>query len=294
MKKKFFSLIFIPHNRGKSKTIIFSEKNVKVLAGVAAFLFVGFSFLLFDYFSMNGTRQKYRELSEENAVQKGTIVRLKVSLNNLKAKVENMESYAKKINTMAGLKSSEVLREVGVGGGSNDQEMTFSGNSQDLSQAENVAQKAEGIERNLNTMVRYFEDKSAIWATTPSIWPTTGWMTSPFGEREDPFTGKRVFHYGIDVVSGYGNPIVATADGKVIELKNEKIGGNTIIIDHGGGYTTVYCHLSKFNVRVGQIVKRHDVIGFVGSTGKSIGPHVHYEVHFNGVPKNPWNYILED
>jgi len=91
---------------------------------------------------------------------------------------------------------------------------------------------------------------------------------------------------------------VATADGTVLQLKREredKIGGNTISLVHGmSGYTTVYCHLSRFNVREGQKVKRGDIIGFVGSTGKALGPHVHYEVHFHGKPLNPWNSILEE
>jgi len=133
-------------------------------------------------------------------------------------------------------------------------------------------------------------------ATYPSIWPTTGLETSAFGERIDPFTGKRAFHYGIDVASGYGNPVVATADGYVMQLKRlDKIDGNMIILNHGmSGYTTLYCHLSRFNIKVGQRVKRGDVIGYVGNTGKALGPHVHYEVHFNGKPLNPWNFILEE
>jgi murein DD-endopeptidase MepM/ murein hydrolase activator NlpD len=298
MTKKFFSLIVVPHHKGKSKTFTLSEKKVKVFGWVIAFLFIAFFALLFDYFSMSGTRQKYKDLYDENTVQKGTITRLKASLNKLKTSVDNIENYASKINTMAGLKSPEVLREIGVGGGgrSSDQEMNFSSYSQDLNltQLENVTQKAEGLERNLNTMVRFFENKSLEFATTPSIWPTTGWTSSGFGERTDPFTGKRAFHYGIDIVSGYGNPIVATADGIVADVKSENIGGKTIIINHQNGYTTVYCHLSKFNVKPGQKVKRHDVIGFIGSTGKSMGPHVHYEVRLNGRAINPLRFILEE
>jgi murein DD-endopeptidase MepM/ murein hydrolase activator NlpD len=302
MTKRFFSLIIVPHHRGKSKTITISQKKVKILLGIFAFLFLCLSALVVDYSLMSGTRQKYKKLRAENEVQKETVVQLKASMDKLKAAVENYESYASRINLMFGIKSPEVLREVGVGGGerANSQEPDLSSDSQQVTllQAENISLKAEGIERSLSTLVRFLEDKKTELASTPSIYPTTGWTTSPFGERTDPFTGKRAFHYGIDIASGYGNPVVATADGTILELKREredKIGGNSITIVHGmSGYTTIYCHLSRFNVKVGQKIKRGDVIGFVGNTGKALGPHVHYEVHFNGKPRDPRIYILEE
>ena len=119
-------------------------------------------------------------------------------------------------------------------------------------------------------------------------------MASAFGWRDDPFTGKRTFHYGIDIATQTGNPIAATADGIVVTTKREKIGGRTIILSHRFGYQTVYCHLSKFLVKPGQRVKRGDVIGLVGRTGKALGPHVHYEVRVNNKEVNPFYYILEE
>ncbi len=298
MAKKFFSLIIVPHSRGKFKTFTLTERKVKVLAGVVTFLFIALTIFLIDYFSMNVTRQKYRELYEENTLQKETITKYKVSLNKLKTTIQDFENYAKKINIMAGLKSPEVLKEVGVGGGDRNfgQEMSSSNYLQDtgLIHAERISKKAEGIDKNLNTLVRFFEKQSAKLASTPTIWPTTGWLTSAFGPRVDPFTGKKTFHYGIDIASSYGNPIKATANGFVSHIKKEKIGGNTVIISHGGGYTTVYCHLSKFKVKLGQKVKRGDVVGLVGQTGKALGPHVHYEVRVNGKAVNPYYYILEE
>ena len=199
---------------------------------------------------------------------------------------------------MAGLKSPEVLKEIGVGGGDRNfsQEMSSSNYLQDtgLIHAERISKKADGIDKNLNTLVRFFEKQSAKLASTPTIWPTIGWLTSAFGPRVDPFTGKKAFHYGIDIATSYGNPINATANGFVSHIKKEKIGGNTVIISHGGGYTTVYCHLSKFKVKLAQKVKRGDVVGLVGQTGKALGPHVHYEVRVNGKAVNPYYYILEE
>jgi murein DD-endopeptidase MepM/ murein hydrolase activator NlpD len=298
MAKKFFSLIIVPHNRGKFKTITLSEKKVKVLILVFTLVFAALTAFLIDYFSMNVTRQKYRELFDENSRQKQAIAKYKISLNKLQADIDDFESYARKINVMAGLKSPEALKEVGVGGGDRgiDQDVGSPNYLQDvgLNRAERISRKADGIDSNLNTLVKFFEEQKTKLASTPTIWPTTGWLTSAYGMRIDPFTGKKAFHYGLDIASSFGNPIVATADGFVAAVKREKIGGNTVILSHGGGFTTVYCHLSKFAVKVGQRVKRWDVIGYIGQTGKALGPHVHYEVRRNGKPVNPYKYVLEE
>ncbi len=297
MAKKLFSVILVPHHRGKSKTISLTEKKVKLLVGIGSFaIFLLFIFLI-DYITMNVVRQKYRALQDEYNLQKQNITTYKLSINKLEQRIQDFENYAKKINVMAGLKSPEVLREVGVGGGGRgDYQSSVPIPPQDtgLMKARDASRKAAGVDRNLNTLVRFFEDKTIQLATTPSIWPTNGWTTSGFGPRTDPFTGKDGFHYGLDIATNPGNPVYATADGQVISVKFEKIGGNTVILNHGGGVTTVYCHLSKFNVKVGQKIKRWDVIGYVGQTGKALGPHVHYEVRKNGKAVNPWNYIIEE
>jgi murein DD-endopeptidase MepM/ murein hydrolase activator NlpD len=164
----------------------------------------------------------------------------------------------------------------------------------DLDNLNDISQKADRITKNLDTLTTFFEDQVLQLASTPTIWPTKGYMSSPYGWRDDPFTGKRTFHHGIDIATSHGNPIYATADGTVIQARSDKIGGKTIKIKHMFGYVTVYCHMSKFLVRVGQKVKRGDTIGLVGSTGKARGPHVHYEVQLNGKEKNPYYYLLEE
>jgi murein DD-endopeptidase MepM/ murein hydrolase activator NlpD len=298
MAKKHFSLIIVPHHKGQSKKISLTEKRVKILVGVFSILFILLTLFLVDYFTMNVTRQKYRALSDENLRQKETIAQYRLAVNRLRNDIDNFEEYAKKMNVWAGLQSSDVMRELGVGGGARGegQQSNIANPTIDpgLRSAESIAQKAQGIEKNLDTLAKILEDKSYIRATTPSIYPTAGWQTSSFGKRTDPFTGDEEFHYGIDIATSHGSPIVATADGTVIKVKTEKIGGKVVIINHGGGVTTVYCHLSKFNVKVGQRVKRRGVIGYVGQTGKAIGPHVHYEVQKNGRAVNPYNYILEE
>ncbi len=297
MDKKFLSLIIVPHNKGKFKTITFSEKKIKFFKGIAIFFFTALIIFLVDYFTMNVTRQKYRDLNEENARLKETIVQYKYSTSKLKTTIDHFESYAKKLNVMAGLKSPDVLEvEPGIGGGDNDQEISSLNSPPDreLNSLQSIRQKAVKIENNLNTLTHFFENQTLKLSATPSIWPTKGYLSSAYTWRNDPFTGKWTFHKGIDIATNSGNPIVATADGVVIQRKYDKIGGNTIKIKHMFGYTTVYCHLSKFLAKVGQKVKRGEAIGLVGETGKARGPHVHYEVRLNGKTKNPYYYILEE
>ncbi|MCM0755493.1 M23 family metallopeptidase [Desulfovibrio aminophilus] len=129
-------------------------------------------------------------------------------------------------------------------------------------------------------------------ARIPVIWPTRGRFTSRFGWRASPLTGKGRFHKGIDVTAPTGTPIKATAQGRVVMAEWFSTYGQCVEIDHGGGIHTRYGHMSKILVKEGQTVFRGDVIGLVGSTGRSVAPHVHYEVHVGGTPTNPLNYIL--
>jgi murein DD-endopeptidase MepM/ murein hydrolase activator NlpD len=126
---------------------------------------------------------------------------------------------------------------------------------------------------------------------TPSIWPVMGHITDSFGERLDPFSGEGAFHTGVDVASDYGAPVHATADG-VVTIADDHAGyGRLVVIDHGFGITTWYAHLSAFSAVAGSKVKRGEVVGYTGISGRSTGPHVHYEVRVNNAPVNPWRYM---
>jgi murein DD-endopeptidase MepM/ murein hydrolase activator NlpD len=304
MAKKFLSLIIVPHCAQRFRTITLSQKTLKMLGAGAIIASVALAGFLVDYFSMNVTRAKYRALLGENSQQKRTLSEYEQSIKKLRETVKNFESYARKLNVMAGLRSPEVMEELGIGGGdttgiepvedSGGPSVPPSGQVLSLQDAKALTQKAEDVGKNLDVLARYFEAQTIKLASTPTIWPTIGWVSSSFGYRDDPFTGKRQFHYGIDIATNFGNPIVATADGIVISLGNDKMGGKNIVISHGSGVTTHYLHLSKFLIKSGQRIKRGDVIGLVGKTGKARGPHLHYEVRVNNKPVNPYSYILEE
>jgi murein DD-endopeptidase MepM/ murein hydrolase activator NlpD len=129
--------------------------------------------------------------------------------------------------------------------------------------------------------------------STPSLWPVIGHLTDGFGARMDPFSGEGAFHTGVDISSQYGDAVRVTADGIVIEA-NERAGyGRLVVVDHGYGVTTYYGHLSTLNVMAGQQIHRGDTVGNVGVSGRSTGPHVHYEVRINGAPVNPMRYLRQ-
>lgn len=126
---------------------------------------------------------------------------------------------------------------------------------------------------------------------TPSIWPVLGHITDSFGQRLDPFSGEGAFHTGVDVSADYGSPVRVTADG-VVTIADTHMGyGRLVVVDHGFGITTFYAHLSAYAVTAGTHVRRGEVIGYAGISGRSTGPHVHYEVRVNNAPVNPWRYM---
>jgi len=150
-----------------------------------------------------------------------------------------------------------------------------------------------GLESRL-TLVRHdVEQQEKLAAATPSIWPANGWLTGTFGGRPDPFTGEADFHQGLDISTEKGQPVYATADGLVESASYTGDYGNFIVLKHDFGLATRYGHLSAFNVSPGAKVKRGDVIGFVGSTGRSTGAHVHYEVLANGKLINPLSLLTQ-
>jgi len=125
----------------------------------------------------------------------------------------------------------------------------------------------------------------------PTLWPVVGRITGVFGERLDPFSGEGAFHSGLDIASHYGDEIRATGDGVVDTVEQRAGYGKLVIVDHGFGVTTWYGHLSGFNVQVGMRVKCGDVVGYEGDSGRSTGPHLHYEVRIYNTPVNPWRYL---
>jgi murein DD-endopeptidase MepM/ murein hydrolase activator NlpD len=150
-----------------------------------------------------------------------------------------------------------------------------------------------GLEDRLQSVRTDVDKRNQLAAATPSIWPTHGWLSSTAGNRIDPFTGEKDFHPGLDISADKGDAVYATADGKVVNASASGNYGNLVVIDHGYGLETRYGHLSAFKVKQGQAVKRGDLIGLVGATGRATGAHLHYEVRANGRILNPLQLLLQ-
>jgi murein DD-endopeptidase MepM/ murein hydrolase activator NlpD len=158
---------------------------------------------------------------------------------------------------------------------------------------EQLSTDAKLEELRQQEIISFIGEKKDILARTPSIWPTNGWVTSQFGYRRSPFTGQRELHKGLDISAPTGTPIYASASGKVVKVEKDHGYGKNIMVDHGSGIVTRYAHLSNYAVKKGDQVKRGQLIAYVGNTGRSTGPHLHYEVRLNGVPVDPLRYILD-
>jgi len=151
----------------------------------------------------------------------------------------------------------------------------------------------QGLENRLRYVRRDVERQEALAAAMPWIWPTYGWLTGTFGGRPDPFTGEPAFHQGLDISTEKGQPVYATANGQVESAAYTGEYGNLITVRHDFGLSTRYGHLSRFNVKPGSSVKRGDIIGYVGSTGRSTGAHLHYEILANGKLINPLQLLTQ-
>ena len=148
-------------------------------------------------------------------------------------------------------------------------------------------------ELKLAELSAYIREQKFVLTHTPSVWPARGWLTSGFGSRVNPFTHTEQFHEGIDISNDVGAPIIAPADGIVVQIIEKDGYGRVLVIDHGMGIQTVYAHVSQFFISLGENVVRGQKIAAVGNTGRSTGPHLHYEVRIHGIARNPLHYILE-
>ncbi len=161
-----------------------------------------------------------------------------------------------------------------------------------LSLVDQLAEDARMEEIRQQDLMLLMRDNREFLSMMPSIWPAEGNLSSVFGMRSSPFTGRGTMHAGLDIANRPGTPIIAPAKGTVTFANWDGAYGHCIVISHGNGISTRYAHMLRYVVKEGQVVNRGDLIGHIGSSGRSTGPHLHYEVRVGGVPVNPMRYIL--
>jgi len=238
------------------------------------------------------------QLDQENEIIRQEISEIENEFSELTTLMDSLKLYDKRLRAYASLEPiHDDIRNMGIGGYKEDYDEELSNNVHenlvDLSETLDELLARSKLQReSFSDLLAHLEEKKYLRAHTPSIAPVQGWFISGFGYRIDPFTGQVKMHEGLDIAAPLGTPITAPANGVVRSVTNNKGFGLTLIIDHGYGFTTLYAHCQRIKVAKGARVKRGDVIAYVGNTGKSTGPHLHYEVHVAQVPRNPINYIL--
>jgi murein DD-endopeptidase MepM/ murein hydrolase activator NlpD len=288
---KQHTIIFVPHVRAKHgkwrlRKWRLSTLQVALILGSLAFLTLGGGVATVSYFNSTIDRDQLVQLKAENAALREVNQGFETSIGELESQVDDYQQRIHKLAIVAGL--SELSPEAGIGG--MDPVEIGGGLAEDIVDLE-VRLQQMGL--GMDLLQRSFDEHRLLISATPAITPAKGLLTSGFGYRRDPFTSRRAFHGGIDIVAPRGKEIRATGDGLVTKAKRSTGLGNLVSISHGLGIVTRYGHMSKINVAAGERVKRGDVIGFVGSTGRSTGNHVHYEVHVDGKAVNPLGYILD-
>jgi murein DD-endopeptidase MepM/ murein hydrolase activator NlpD len=268
---------------------------LKALTVSIALVLVAALFLAAHYLAFYRDLAELRELRVSNSELKRQNLDYELSVEHLNDRVASLQDFVRKLSVMAGLDATvEEDVDGGVGGPHDLDYTTTSGAFAEVKgELDRMRGELADLEEKSRVLERFYEQNNLMLASTPSIWPVRGYFSSSFGMRNDPFTGAREMHYGIDISTVTGRPVVATADGIVLYASRRGSYGNIVVIDHKFGVMTRYAHLSGFNSRAGQLVKRGDVVGFVGNTGRSRAPHLHYEVWVQDRPVMPLDYILE-
>ncbi len=270
---------------------------VRGAAAAAALIVVG-TYVAVDYLSLLGASSENRLLRDENAALKSTAALVQDRVAGIEAALDRVERSDAKLRTaVAPMEEPERTLAIGPLGGPGVPPTGVPAAREDLGALPglllSLASETERQEASLRELQEYFDDRESLLASTPSIWPTRGWVTSDFGMRLDPVTAERRMHEGLDIATPYGQAVHAPSDGTVVFAGVEGGYGKVLVIDHGYGVRTRYGHLSDITVLLGERVKRGDDIAAVGNSGKSTGPHLHYEVRVHGIPENPRRFVLE-
>ena len=306
--KQRFTVFIVPHDEEATLSFRISFRIIAMVGIFLLLMIMGSAYLAFEVVDLKEEAEKHQHLLRATRMQRENINQITSYSESLLDQVADFEEFrmevAEKIEkeepeegdldellttlaTEEAENSSEerLVREVSRGDSGGTIEDRTEENIQTLNRLLPVTEEAIA---ELKGDVEEYEERMAA---TPDIWPTEGRITSGFGTRRDPFTRATNFHSGVDIANDRGTKIYATADGTVANASYQGGYGRVIEIDHGYGYLTLYAHLNSKKVSEGEEVEKGEVIGRMGSTGRSTGPHLHYEVHVNGSPVDPKDYM---
>jgi murein DD-endopeptidase MepM/ murein hydrolase activator NlpD len=292
MPNKNYTILLIPEGSHKVRRFMIGRKWLYSVATILSVILLLGSFLLLDYFHTNVDRSELKRLRVQNQLQQNELREFANRLEDVRKEMVILAQNDAKMRALAQIShptSPPENIQVGIGG---PVESAPDSDMSNLQQQIDQIRASIDLRRESQEEVRGFlTEQSSLLSSKPNGWPARGWLTSNFGIRNSPFTGKRTMHEGIDIATRIGTPVYATAAGIVSRAQTENGYGKLVVIDHGYGYKTFYGHNSKLMVKVGQRVKRGDLVAASGNTGTSTGAHVHYEVRLNGVPLGPRKFI---
>ncbi len=293
MDSKFYILLILPGANRKIIKVEFSRACLRFVLGVAAALLATLGVLTATYFRMLSKMSDYNQLRSERESLKAKVLDLSSVVDRTEEKLDSIQSLARDVavsytfaqrNGTDRPKRNVPLAAEFLPGVGTRFDTTFQAFS--VLRTHMLAEPVDLVKALFVTEKDYLD-----LSPKPSLWPVRGYVTSHFGQRIDPFLGEGMFHAGMDISAPFSSPIIAPADGLIVFTGPRTGYGNTIIVSHGYGISTKLAHLSKIAVAIGWQVKRGQVVGYVGTSGRTTGPHLHYEVLVNEVPVNPARYL---
>jgi len=288
LRKRFYILFVARDSEGHLRKIPISLHYVYVFLAGAVIGMLTITGMAGSYARMLVKTLHFNELRDEKEQLKSQYSRLERVSREKDIQVASLGSIASEVSAMYGLKSDSKLAE---GTQLQVRQEEYKASLDRLYALRNVAVTGSAA-GGLQFGGRPASLSDWLQASRgPTLWPVEGRITSSFGERTDPFNGEGAFHSGVDISTAYGRPVIATGDGVIAFADFFSGYGRLIELNHGNGISTRYGHLSGFAVTAGQTVKRGQVIGYVGSTGRVTSPHLHYEVRINSTPVNPFKYL---
>ncbi len=301
MSSKKITIIFLSDGARKTKQLKIPKIFILSLPLFILAAVILIAWVFSDYQTVKTQIPKLAYLQKENKHQKVQLANLSQKIDHINRKMIELKKFDHKLRVMVNLETSEDNPQfLGIGG--SDPTVLNPDYTVEKAHKKLVRLMHHSLD-NLNTEIsvqiqdkaelyRFLQEQKSMLACTPSVWPTKGWISSEFGYRISPFTNEREFHKGLDISARMKTIIIAPADGVVASVRRTHGYGRMLHINHGYGLKTVYAHLTKSLVTKGQYVKRGQKIALLGNSGRTTGPHLHYEVHLNGVPVNPLRYIL--
>lgn len=307
MDKRFYTLFVLTNDASKARQFRIPIKLFKAASALTVIFSIVLVYVFFDYARLKASDAELSAIQKENMSQKLELQGFAAKIKELEGHFAKLNLFDKKLRIIANIDDprptggSPDAQLMGMGGNTETAEDYFSTPgakvgalvkqmSGDLTELE---KRAKTQENSFTELQEELMRQSTMLAATPSIWPSKGWVTSGYGERTSPFTGFQGLHKGMDIANRIGTPVVSSAEGIVVRAGDDPGLGKVVIISHGMGLKTTYGHLSELMVRQGQKVTRGQRIASMGNTGRSTGPHLHYEVTQNGVSVNPSKYILD-